>query len=431
MTNLHNPDRGPDLLPDQLIELFGSTATDTEIPPLPLATILQRGQDLQQERRRRTAIWTATATAAAVAVVAVSVTLAGMTRHSHRDDQPAPSHQTSTSSPSPTSTPPASSAASVIAHGIPGPFVSRGQAVALLWADCGAHHCRAAWQVLEHGASYEGVLPYPKENTTLTAGSEGFIVSDYTGGGFVIADDGSTHPLHYTSSGPQKPAESLVPHSGGIRLVDTKLGTWSTLADDTGATFQTGDTASESAGAGERMASGTVELSWRSSANQPWQHRTLLSDAKNMTPGSVLTDGTRIAAVSTKVADDFDAAVGLSISTDAGTHWHDIPASSLPFNDASQLAEASGGTLFVGGGQGLFRSTDSTWTNFTKVAGDSVWALEPLDDGRMGVMFARLRPPYQIVAVDDTGHVSAYRTLGAAITSATPSTTTSATAGTP
>ena len=388
-------------LQDQLAELFASTATDADVPRLPLEDVLERGELLQRVRRRRAAI--GTAAAAAVAVVAVVLPLAAGAQHGHGDDRPAPSHRTSTSSPSPTDTPTTSTAANVIAHGSPTAYVSRGTASAFLWSDCGAHHCSAAWQVIEKGTSYEDVLPYPAENTTLTAGSDGFIVSDYTGGGFVIADDGSTQPLRLVSSGPREPEESLVPHDGGMRLVDTKLGTWSTLTDDTGAAFRTGDAAGESAVAGEHMADGAVELSWRSSADQPWQHRALLSGASDMTPGSVLTDGTRIAAVSAKVADDFDAVVGFSISTDAGAHWHDIPASSLPFYDASQLAETSDGTLFVGGGQGLFRSTDATWTHFVKVPGVTVWGLQPLDDGRMGVMLARLKPPYQVVAVDDSG----------------------------
>ena len=192
-------------LQDQLAELFASTATDADAPRLPLEDVLERGELLQRIRRRRAAIWTAAA--AAVAVVAVVLPLAAGAQHGHGDDRPAPSHRTSTSSPSPTDTPTTSTAANVIAHGSPTAYVSRGTASAFLWSDCGAHHCSAAWQVIEKGTSYEDVLPYPAENTTLTAGSDGFIVSDYTGGGFagdfssVTSNDWGTMSFTFPSCG--------------------------------------------------------------------------------------------------------------------------------------------------------------------------------------------------------------------------------------
>jgi len=77
-------------LHDHLTELFGSTATDAEIPPLPLQEILAGGDDLRRVRRRRAAIWTAAA--AAVAVVAVSLPLA-LTGHGSQSS-PAPTHHT-------------------------------------------------------------------------------------------------------------------------------------------------------------------------------------------------------------------------------------------------------------------------------------------------------------------------------------------------
>lgn len=87
MTDLHD-------LPEELVELFGSTATDAEVPTLPLHDVLDRGAALQRVRRRRAAIWTAAA--AAVAVVAVSVPLAVTAQHSHGERMSTPSHQTST-----------------------------------------------------------------------------------------------------------------------------------------------------------------------------------------------------------------------------------------------------------------------------------------------------------------------------------------------
>jgi hypothetical protein len=147
-----------------------------------------------------------------------------------------------------------------------------------------------------------------------------------------------------------------------------------------------------------------------------------------MTPGAVFTDGTRIVAVSAKVVDDYDAAVDLSVSTDSGRTWSDIPGSSLPFLDASEVAETAGGTLFVGGGQGLIRSTDASWTHFAKVSDQAAWALQPLDDGRMGVLAGYLKRNEHLVAVDDVGRMSPYRALGDATSGPSPTTSTTTTA---
>jgi hypothetical protein len=64
-------DQLPQSLPEQLADLFETTAADVDVPRLPLDEVSARGRRLQQVRRRRTAIWTAAA--AAVAVLAVSL----------------------------------------------------------------------------------------------------------------------------------------------------------------------------------------------------------------------------------------------------------------------------------------------------------------------------------------------------------------------
>lgn len=77
-----------DQLIGDLTELFDSTATDTDIPPLPLQEVLTRGEILQRVRRRRAAIWTATAAAVAVVAVSLPIALAG---HGTRQTPP-PAH---------------------------------------------------------------------------------------------------------------------------------------------------------------------------------------------------------------------------------------------------------------------------------------------------------------------------------------------------
>ena len=86
-----------DQLEHDLASLFGSTATEADVPPLPLADLIAQGRSLQRVRRRRAAIWTSVA--AAAAVVAVTVPIA-VSAHRH-SGSPAPAHRTATTSPTP------------------------------------------------------------------------------------------------------------------------------------------------------------------------------------------------------------------------------------------------------------------------------------------------------------------------------------------
>ena len=83
-----------DQLQQDLASLFEATATDAEVPPLPLAQVVAQGRSLQQVRRRRTALWSVAA--AAVAVVAVIVPVAVSAHHSA--EGPAPAHHSQTPS---------------------------------------------------------------------------------------------------------------------------------------------------------------------------------------------------------------------------------------------------------------------------------------------------------------------------------------------
>lgn len=78
-----------------LAELFVSTATDAQVPPLRFHDVLSRGRDLQRLRRRRVVLWTAAAaTAVVVVLVALPFALTG-----GKTDHPA-AHQTPTALPS-------------------------------------------------------------------------------------------------------------------------------------------------------------------------------------------------------------------------------------------------------------------------------------------------------------------------------------------
>ncbi len=77
-------------LTQNLSSLFATTATDAEVPPLPLVAVVAQGRSLQQARRRRTAVWSAAAAAVAVVAVTVPLTIADH----HRTDGPAPAHRT-------------------------------------------------------------------------------------------------------------------------------------------------------------------------------------------------------------------------------------------------------------------------------------------------------------------------------------------------
>jgi hypothetical protein len=80
-----------DQLERDLAEVFGSTAGDADVPPLPLEDVVARGRALQAVRRRRAALWTAVAAAVAVVAVCLPIAVAA-----HGGDQhPAPAHRTS------------------------------------------------------------------------------------------------------------------------------------------------------------------------------------------------------------------------------------------------------------------------------------------------------------------------------------------------
>lgn len=126
-------------LQKDLVALFDTTATDADVPALPLQEVLTRGRSLQRVRRRRAAIWSAAA--AAVAVVAVSLPLA-LAGHG-RDDRPAPAHHsqvptldgvptTPTTLPYATGTELHVGARTVALTGRPSAFISRGDTT-LYW----------------------------------------------------------------------------------------------------------------------------------------------------------------------------------------------------------------------------------------------------------------------------------------------------------
>lgn len=360
-----------DRLPEELTALLGSTASDAEVPPLPLRDILARGEALQRVRRRRAAIGTAIAAAVAVVVICLPLALAG---HGPKTD-PEPTRPT----PTPTST--ASGAESpalarVFSQGEPFQAVAGPDgALVTIWSTCPSEdQCHEAWRLTTGDGSASGLLPDSAGDTLLPT-KDGAILTSYDGTpGPLLRFDGAILPLRQVASTTWGSAALALQHRGGLAILDPTKGTWSVLHGDyRGAATDDGTVWTETDAAHPRVI-------W-SSDGRAWQQHTL-PDGNALTTGPVAAQGGHVVAASAHIADDSNPLVDWSVTNDNGRTWSDVPASVLPFRDVDQMLVATSGTLFVNSpASGLFRSTDSSWTRFARVAIDHAGFIAPYGDG--------------------------------------------------
>jgi len=323
----------------------------------------------------------------AVLAVAVPVTLRGSVGH---DSAPA-------ATPAPGSTtapPPRPEAEQVIAHGLMYSFAAGPDGeVATLWTSCVHGHlargCRVAWQLRSGRRAWSGMA---HDGDALSAGGAGFVVASFARDhGFVLQYDGTTTPLRRLASGGFDVGDVAVSHYSGARLVDPKLATWTHATDGPTDPSDTAIVAGETTWA-EHANAESVELSWRGD-NGPWSRHLLLGSG-DVTTGPIAAGGGHVAAASATVAVDSDPLAGLSVSSNAGRTWTDLPASALPFGEVDHLVAAGDGSLYVQTVDGgLFRSTDPGWTTYTKVREPSGLAdLQALPDGSLAGLVWHGRP---------------------------------------
>lgn len=123
------------------------------------------------------------------------------------------------------------------------------------------------------------------------------------------------------------------------------------------------------------------QIVWRDSSGWHAHDRGVATTIWNRPDG--LTQGITVGGpVGSSVGSSVD------VTTDSGATWHSRPGSNFPFHPkyVRSIAVDASGTLYVVDGFGrLWRSTDTTWTHFTRMmrgttvvnvqeAGDSVLA---------------------------------------------------------
>ena len=368
-----------DDLERDLTTLLRERADATEVPHLPLESVIARGEVDASRSRRRNGLIAVVAVAAVVAAIAIPVGVQSL-----RSSSPSPAAP-ATTLPSPSygvvefirsvSKP------SAIAFGADGE-------IATLWSQCGpgsgGQPCKVAWMMqsgvadtadagdaLKNAKTYVGWAP---SDARLAPSGKSFVVTSYASDqGFVIEPDGSTTDLTLTKATALRASDlqgaSVVEHSNGVRLVHDEDATWTPMSN--GDTFPlVAGTAVGDTFWGELFDNPTSYppgfhphdiVRWMQDGT--WHSHYLPGGSDE--PAVIASNRRQVA-----VAYDDDGSLGFTVSNDGGATWQDVPLSSLPFTDVSAMSATQTGTLFVNTTSGeLYRSTDDAWTTFERVSG--------------------------------------------------------------
>lgn len=370
-----------------------ATPAERATQPPPFAHVVGRAR--RQRRRKVLSIATATAAILAVATTSAVLTTGG------RSSGPEPAK------PSPTTSPSTSAADQIIARAGVSDFAMDAEGdVLTLWSTCLASsdgdHCDFAWRLATANGTSTGVLPR-NSGPRVIAGNGGFVVTSWHGGGIVVDPGGSTQPLKRIGQRAVSPGNVVVDMRGGTGVADAKTATWFPLTDAEASRLTGGLVAGETVWTEEGVPGDQTgaSVAW-SRDGAPWQHHAI--SGAGTTAGVVTAVGDHVAASTGRVADDYNPLAVWSTSSDAGKSWTELSASQLPFGDADEMAATPGGTLYVHSLlDGLFRSTDGSWTRFEKVPGR--WLVSQLHQVQSGVAMLQWQhhKPQQIVVFDDGG----------------------------
>lgn len=378
-------------------------------PPAPVTDepSFERLVALARVRRRRRA---ATAAGVAVAtVIAIAAASAVALGGGHDADGPLPVP------PTPTEDPDATRVAQIVARGRAYDFAvdARGDRLTM-WAR-GTRD--AAWQLTSSEGSFSGLVH--ADSPDVAAASKGFLIRVPAGDPVLVNLDGSTTTLHQAGRSAPQPGDLEMARGRALGLADPAAGTWwrlplprhaaglriGTVADD-GTVWAT---VSPAGGHGAEVAWTRDGLTWHTHALD--REKTDRSDPDAVAGSSIATYGTprdhvsRVAAYSTG-AGPIEPLRIWAVSQDGGASWTALSPASLPFSDVLDTAVTPDGVLFVmSHDDGLWRSTDDSWTRFARVPVPD--GLVQIERGPYGVV-GRFGPArYSILrSIDDDGVVT-------------------------
>jgi len=404
-----------DDLERDLTTLLRERADATDVPHLPLDSVLARGELDASRTRRRNGLIAVIAAAAVVAAIAIPVGVQSLRTSS--PSPAAPLKSTSTSTDAALGFIRTIGQPSSVAVGDDG-----AGAYATLWSRCGAgsggQPCQVAWMmqenvvpsgdVLADATTYAGWAP---SDAQIVAAGDDFVVTSYASDqGFVIHPDGSTADLRLLRSATPGPdastASTVVDHSSGVRVVDIESATWQTVTNETGKAFDRGAVAGGMFW-GERV-HGSVEVAaYQGDGLAVDQHITAQPQAAS---GPIAASGSSVAvAVSDEDSRGGPMTAWLIVSTNGGSTFTNLSGSELTFDAAiTSMVSSNDGVLFVSTYDGtVYRSTDDTWTHFAPVPDVTGRVLQPVGGGSVLVLGTGT-PGGSLILVGHDGSSGAY-----------------------
>jgi hypothetical protein len=296
-------------------------------------------------------------------------------------------------------------------------------ALMTVWQSCTSwteeSACRTAWQ-LQSGAGIHRGLVHGNFAAAEAAG-DSVAVTSWNRRGIVVDDDGRSRPLRAVHSGEVVVGDALVRLGKSLGVVDPVAAElWPLPAPDGVEGWVEGRIALDGT---VWATSGTaapidVRVSWLEPGadRAGWRHHTFsTSFADGPGPGPIAVAGRNVAVMS--MLDGVDVATygRFAVTADGGATWSDLRPGDLPFDNVDAIAATSGGTLYVAslddsGHDRLFRSTDRSWTRFSKVRG-APEVSQLVQAGDQVVARGGTLDQAEIYGLDDAGHVRHWTSL--------------------
>lgn len=378
---------------DSFPDLAGPAAHATRPPRFE-----ELSERAQRRRRRTRAALGGGVSLAVVAVVAIGVSLG-------QSKTPAPSASPHRAHPTVLKQGKVSATAdTVIAHGTLFRYaVDADGDLLTLWTNCPGGQefgvkCHFAWRLVADDTVSTGTLTddsFPQ----VSGGTGGFAALGSHAVAVAIRRDGTAVPLRKAAARPITAGEVYVAPYGVAAIVDVADATWFPLTSNgraLGVGALDGGTPWALSASGSSPA-----VSWLVGGS--WSRHGLSAGS-----GVLAVSGDHVVATGARVTDDYRALTSWNVTVDGGTTWTKLPGSALPFKDAISVAATPKGTLYVASSvDGLYRSTDATWTHFVKVPGAAEVGQVAADRSGVVVLAGTGRSAHLLVA-DDAGHLTSW-----------------------
>ena len=227
-------------------------------------------------------------------------------------------------------------------------------------------HCHGAWLLNSSAGSFAG--PVPGSVPAAYSAGDDFVVSSFDHLGLVVHPNGSTAPLHRVKLLGRTPDAFIAGRQGWL-AVDTGTATAGELppiGEDTD--IAAADVTDDGTVVALPETAGPARVRVATYANGQWSVQKVSTGDM---PGYVRAGGDHVAALASTDGATVSPVSTLAVSTD-GRDWTMLHRGDVPFDAVEAMAATDTGTLYVGTPQGLFRTTDDSWTRFTRASAKSV-----------------------------------------------------------